>query len=98
MAKEKFNERFNNISDLCNLDGRVYVEFASDDRWDNFVQRAEEEGFAFSNGSQPSSQQKARVIAVNKDKTLNYVGAIGMAAYGSNAPTIGGQKLIRIIY
>ena len=61
-----------------------------------FFQQAERENFTFSDGVKPTLKPTTDIIAVNHDMTLNYVGTNGRIAYGSNAPTIGDETLIRI--
>ena len=37
-------------------------------------------------------------MAVNRDRTLNYVGTNGRIAFGSGAKTAGGETLLRVDY
>ena len=52
----------------------------------------------FGDGAKPSEKQKDCIIAVNKNRTLNYVGLVGHAAFGSGTEAVGGQPLIRADY
>ncbi len=84
------------ITELLNPEYRVYVRFADDARCEAFLREAESEGFTFPDGAKPTSRHVADVIAVNPDRTINYVGTNGRIAYGSGAETVGGKKLIRV--
>ena len=86
------------IADLMGFPGRVYVYLEDDAAAEKFFIQAEEEGFVFGDGAKPSEKQKDRIIAVNKNRTLNYVGFVGHAAFGSGTRTVGRQPLIRVDY
>lgn len=86
------------IENLAKLDGRVYVYLKNAEIGNAFLFDAQNEGFAFCDGEKPTNRHYAEIMAVNKDKTLNYVGIIGRIAYGSGADKIGNEKLIRIDY
>jgi hypothetical protein len=102
MKKIIFADKFKTISDLCELNGRVYLELPNDAKGNEFMKRAEEEGFTFKDGVKPTERDYSRVMAINKDKTLNYLGAMGMMAYGSGckwADSENGRiKIIRVLY
>ncbi|MEE1170969.1 MAG: hypothetical protein U0K87_01320 [Ruminococcus sp.] len=59
---------------------------------------AEQEGFTFGDGEKPTARRCETVMAINRDKTINYVGTNGMIAYGGGAAMIGSEPLIRIDY
>ena len=84
------------IKQLSNLDGRVYVYLANAEVGDQFLQQAEDEGFFFQDGTMPTARCYDEIMAVNHDKTLNYVGANGHIAFGAVAKTIGSERLIRV--
>ena len=86
------------LRDLAKLDGRVYIHFASEDLVKQFQRQAEKEGFTFHDGAKPSEREMAPIMALNPDLTLNYVGAVGMMAFGSGAKQIGDKRLIRVEY
>ena len=86
------------IATLMDLPGRVYVYLEDEKTAEEFFVRAEEEGFVFGDGEKPSKKQRDCIIAVNKNRTLNYVGFVGHAAFGSGTGTVGGQPLIRVDY
>ena len=86
------------IRELSELGGRVYVHLATAELGDRFMRHAEAEGFTFADGAKPTEREPAEVMAINHDGTINYVGAVGMMAYGAPAATIGGEPLIRVEY
>ena len=86
------------IAELMDLPGRVYVYLEDEETAEEFLVRAEEEGFLFGDGEKPSKKQRDCIMAVNKNRTLNYVGFAGHAVFGSGTETVGGQRLIRIDY
>lgn len=83
------------ITELSKLGGKVYVYLADKDIGKSFMAMAEEEDFKLGNAC-PTTKEAAEVMAVNADKTINYVGSIGSAAFHSNLDTIGGNPLIRV--
>ena len=86
------------IKKLSQMNGRVYVYFKTNILCQQFLMQAEREGFTFQDGAKPTERHYSDVIAVNKDSTINYVGAIGHIAFGSNVKRIGDESLIRIDY
>ncbi len=85
------------ITELSKLDGRVYVYLSSDEIGEAFLQQAEKEGFTFCDGVKPTQRAYNRLMAVNSNHTINYVGWAGHAAYGASVGVLGGQKLYRIV-
>ncbi len=81
-----------------NSDNKVYVYLANGDIGSRFLRQAESEGFTFGDGAKPTSRHYARVMAVNGDMTINYVGAVGMMAFGSGTKTVGGKNFVKIDY
>lgn len=86
------------ITELSQLNGRVYVYLPSDELAEQFMRQAEAEGFTYGDGAKPTDRDPATVIAVNPNHTINYVGFIGMIAFGSGAVSVGGKSLIRVRY
>ena len=84
------------ISYLSTLNGRVYVYLADPETGAAFLRKADEEGFSFKDGEKPTARDYSRIMAVNQDKTINYVGTNGNIAFGSGTKTIGKKPLIRI--
>ena len=86
------------ITELSNEKGRVYVYFANDEIGNRFLKMAEDEGFTFGDGVKPKDGSRGceNIMAVNHNKTLNYVGTNGRIAFGSGAPKVNGEKLIRV--
>ena len=86
------------VSNLSQLDRRVYVYLTNAQIGDQFMLQAEDEGFTFHDGTLPSARCYDNIMVVNRDKTLNYVGANGRIAFGAGAETIGSELLIRVDY
>ena len=62
------------------------------------MHQAEAEGFTFADGVKPTEREAASVMAVNPNGTINYVGAVGMMAYGAPVASIGDKPLLCIEY
>lgn len=77
--------------------GRIYVYLANKDVCQRFLQDAENEGFTFTDGTNPTQKHTSDIIALNQDATINYVGFIGRAAFQA-ADRIGNQPLVKIDY
>lgn len=86
------------ITEISQLDGRVYVHLATQELALQFLRQAEEEGFTFRDGAKPTTRGATEVMAVNPDHTLNYIGFAGHVAFRSNIDTITGMKLLRFRY
>lgn len=86
------------ITELSKLDGRVYVYLANVQIGEQFLQQAENEGFTFPDGVKPTKRCYEEIMAVNHDKTLNYVGANGRTAFGGGAKKVNNESLIRVDY
>ena len=85
------------VSALANLPGRVYVQLPSDQIGTLFLAAAEAEGFTFCDGAAPTSKHYETFMAVNHDKTINYVGVNGRIAFQTIAETVNGEPLLRFI-
>ena len=77
---------------------KVYVYLANDEIGNEFMRQAENEGFAFADGTKPTNRCYAEIMAVNNDCTINFVGGVGRMAFGSGADKVGNQKLLRVDY
>ena len=86
------------ITELSQLKGRVYVYLSTGELAEQFMQQAEAEGFTFGDCVKPTERFAAAVMAVNPNRTINYVGATGHMAFGAGVKTIGGQSLLRMTY
>ncbi len=84
------------IIDLSKLNGRVYVYLANAEIGNRFLQQAEAEGFIYHDGVKPTERGCSTIMAVNRDKTVNFVGTNGYIAFGSGAKSIGSEQLIRV--
>lgn len=86
------------ITELSKPNGRVYVYLRTPEIGERFLRQAEQEGFTFSDGEKLTARHYSEVMAVNRDRTINYVGTNGRIAYGSRVTKIGNEPLIRIDY
>ena len=86
------------IAELAKEKGRVYVFLSNDEIGNRFLKMAEDEGFTFGDGVKPTDPSRGYeiIMAVNHNKTLSYVGTNGRIAFGSGAPTVNNEKLIRV--
>ncbi len=78
------------------MNGRVYIYLPNAEIGNKFMRCAENEGFVFADGTKPTERCYANVIAVNNNRTINYVGFTGRIAFGSGAKTVCGEQLIRV--
>lgn len=86
------------IKELSNLKGRVYVYLPNATVGTVFLQQAEAEGFTYCDGVKPTEREYEKVMAINHDGTLNFVGTNGRIAFGAGASAVGTEPLIRIDY
>ncbi len=93
-----YKEAFFILKSLLQEDSRIYIYLASKELGEDFLRQAESEGFTFGDGVKPTERHYESVMALNDDMTINYVGYIGLMAYGGGAKTIGGKALKRIDY
>lgn len=63
--------------------GRVFVYLANTEISSRFLQDADNEGFTFRDGAKPTSRRADSVLAVNEDRTINYVGFAGHMAFAA---------------
>lgn len=85
------------ITNLSKLNGKVYVYLASADIGKSFMTQAKAEGFTLGKAD-PTTKEAAEIMAVSPDKTINYVGSIGSAAFHSKTTEIAGEPLVRVDY
>ena len=84
------------ITELSQLKGRVYVYLPTSELATQFMQQAEAEGLTFGDGVKPTERFATEVMAVNPDRTINYVGATGHMAFGAGVKTVGRHPLLRM--
>ncbi len=77
--------------------GRIYIYLATEEIGKQFLQDAENEGFAFCDGVKPTRREADSIFAINEDMTINYVGFVGHMAYQAT-DRIGNKPLIKIDY
>lgn len=76
---------------------RIYLHFKTEELCKAFLRQAENEGFTFCDGVKPTERETDSILAVNGDKTINYVGFIGHIAF-AGAEKVGGKKLVKLDY
>ena len=84
------------IKDLSKLKGRVYVYLANAEIGNRFLRQAEAEGFTYHDGVKPTERGFSTIMAVNRDRTINFVGTNGYIAFGSGTKKVSAEQLIRI--
>lgn len=68
------------------FDGKLYLFSNDQEIGERLLNDAEKEGYLFGK-VKPSEKQWSDMIAVNKDKTISYVGIIGRIAYQTGEAT-----------
>ena len=85
------------LTALSRLDGRVYV-YCSDRRTlQRFIEDAENEYFHYRDGVSLLERKPDSIMALNRDRTVNYIGYAGTLAFRT-ASMVGDQPLIRVDY
>lgn len=82
----KSNER--TLTNLLNLDRRVYLYFANVAVWDIFVKQANAEGFLWRDNKKLPKKMLDSIIAMNNDMTFNYIGWAGHMHFGCGSDDI----------
>lgn len=85
------------IGNLLSLEGRVYVYLPSATVSKLFLKNAQEEGFTFGDGVKPIQRHPSDIFALNRDRTIHYVGFIGHMAF-HHSQTVSGEPLLRVDY
>lgn len=85
------------ISSLLSLEGRVYVYLKNTDTSSLFLKNAEKEGITFCDGALPTERHDSDIFALNRDRTINYVGWIGHMAF-MYSKHLAGEQLVRVDY
>ncbi len=65
------------ITELLNLDRRVYIFIQNKALWQIFCRQAPSEGFTWSDGRKINKVKYDDIVALNKNMTFNYVGFAG---------------------
>ena len=97
LAALTLGQQYFSVSALAKLPGRAYVQLPTDQIETLFLAAAEKEGFTFNDGAAPTSKPCESFMAVNHDKTINYVGVNGRIAFQTIAETVGHEPLLRFI-
>ena len=90
-------QQYFSVSALAKLPGRAYVQLPTDQIETLFLAEAEKEGFTFRDGAALTSRPCESFMAVNHDKTINYVGVNGRIAFQTIAETVNREPLLRFI-
>ena len=85
------------VSNLLNLEGRVFVYLAGSNIRQLFLRQAEEEGFTFPDGTKPTQGREDDIYALHHDWTIRSAGWAGHMAY-HNPDCAVGSPLIRVDY
>lgn len=86
------------LTELSQMEGRTYVYIENEELMQHFIQQAEKEGFTYCDGAKLTERFPAYVMALNPDKTINFVGMNGRTAWQTKTKTIGGVKFNQIRY
>ena len=78
-------------------DMRVYVFLRDDATRKSFVSDAVEAGIKFRDGADVRSREVDDIMALNSDRTINYVGTVGHIAFMTKAD-MSDKTIIRIDY
>lgn len=84
------------ITELLSLEGRVYVYAENEAIRDQFLEQAQEEGFLFGDGILPTKRPLDTIYALNKDKTMNFLGMWGTLAFKN--PSMASYVITRVDY
>lgn len=71
------------IIELASMGEHVYVHLKDEATAQRFLQQAETEGFAFSDGVKPTERHWSDLYAIHPDGTLSYVTTNGRIHYAS---------------
>ena len=85
------------VSNLLNLEGRVYVYLASNNIRKIFLRHAEEEGFTFPDGTMPTQGRTDDIYTLHPAWTIRSAGWAGHMA-DHNPSCAVGAPLIRVDY
>jgi len=76
---------------------RVYVKFDDAETKQKFIANATDEGFTYGDGTPINKREPDDIMAINEDKTINFVGTNGHMAFAADAK-VNGLCLVRIDY
>lgn len=85
------------VSNLLNLEGRIFVYLGSHNLVNLFLKNAEAEGFTYPDGKKPTEQGGDDILAIHRDWTINYLGWAGHMAFRHPDAVIG-EPIIRVDY
>lgn len=62
------------------------------------MKQASAEGFRYGDGTGLNERKCEDITALNKDKTINFVGYVGHITFGSSTDFVGDDRLLRVDY
>ncbi|MCD8189844.1 MAG: hypothetical protein LUD78_06425 [Clostridiales bacterium] len=99
--KYRISREDRTLTVLSRLDARVYVHCGDRKTRRKFIEDAENEYFHYGDGVSLLEREPEDIMALNSDRTVNFVGYIGHMAY-RNAKTVstkrGVRPLLRVDY
>ena len=85
------------IRSLFTHEGTIWIYLENEAVGRLFLKNAEEEGFTFGDGARPTERHVSDIIALHRDMTINYVGAVGHTAFQC-ADFVSDEPLVRVDY
>ncbi|MCD8117931.1 MAG: hypothetical protein LUE29_00320 [Lachnospiraceae bacterium] len=100
MFKRKFYvpEGDRTLKALAELGARVYVYCPDCRTKQQFIEKAEDEYFHYCDGKSLLEREPENIMALNQDKTVNFVGYIGHLAFRTSAKMVGDKTLLKVDY
>ncbi|MCD8118415.1 MAG: hypothetical protein LUE29_02795 [Lachnospiraceae bacterium] len=100
MLKRKFHVPEDNrtLKALAALDARVYVYCPDRRTKQQFIEDAENEYFCYRDGVSLKEREPEDIMALNRDRTVNFVGYIGHLVFHTTAKEIGDKVLLKVDY
>lgn len=89
-------ENKHTLENLLEPNCRIYLYFADRETTKAFIKNAEAEGFTFGDGVKVSKRELDDVMALNNDKTINFLGFAGYMSF--RHPEASSRYLVRVDY
>ncbi len=87
MQDKNENSNGRTLTNLLNLDRRVWLYIQNKAVWEIFCNQAEKEGFIWSDGRRMNFIEFDNIVVLNNDLSFNYVGCIGHIWFGNSEDT-----------
>ncbi|MGM9972684.1 MAG: hypothetical protein ACI33K_01395 [Clostridiaceae bacterium] len=84
------------LENLLEPNCKIYLYLADEETSANFIKNADKEGFTFGDGVKASKRKPDAIMALNNDKTINYLGFVGHLAFHN--PEASTTYLVRVDY